>query len=68
MIAFAMVGDISNRHEVEDLRCEPVVKIIWTGANEVAGDEDVEDCRQERDFFFGGYCDSLIPTTVQIVH
>lgn len=44
MVALSVVGDVADGHEVCELDSEPVVEVFRTGADQVAGDEDIEDC------------------------
>lgn len=54
VVAFLVVGDVTDGHEVCELNRKPVVEVFRSRADQVAGDEDVEYCRDEGDFF--PYC------------
>ena len=43
VIALAMVGVESDRHEIYQLGSEPIVEILWDSTYQVSTDEDVED-------------------------
>lgn len=48
MVAPFVVSIVSKRHEIAELRREPVEEPIRTGSNQISADEDVQDPRDER--------------------
>ena len=47
VVAFAVVGEVPNWHEIGYLGCEPIIEASWPCTEEIAADEYVQDGRDE---------------------
>ncbi len=63
-----MVGVESQRHEVAELRCEPVVEGGWLGTDNVAGDEDVQHASHEGHLLAQGDGSGVAPFAAKTVN
>lgn len=68
VVAFLVVGDEADGHEVEQLARVPVGEEVWVQSDQVARDKDVHDSSDEGRLLLGCHRDRVLPLLVQAVH
>lgn len=67
MVAAPVIGEISDRHEVDELGGVPEVEGLGVRADQVAADEDVHDAADEGDFLAEGDGFRVVPLLAQLL-
>lgn len=68
MVALFVVGVEAQWHEVTELCCEPQIKGIWSGTNEVARDENIQNTSDEGHLLASCHHSGVAPFSTQPIN
>lgn len=68
MVTLFVVGVEAQWHKVTELCCEPQIKGIWSGTDEVAGDENVQDTSDEGGLLASRHHGGITPFSTQSIN
>lgn len=68
VVSALVVGVESNRHEIEELCCVPVMKILGVSSNQVSANEDVQNTTDKGDFLAKSDSLGIVPTSSESIN